>query len=402
MAFAGSVRVPVPGMSIEGGVNGWSQVGARKFEAAGHVTACIAGLKPFCIGAEGMVGSRGMSACGSFAGLHPGGGLLWGHWPTVWLVDGCKPSRFWEVYTAKASADRVTFKLAKGEKVKQLKIPGTGGAPDIRITGPGGEVLSTAGTTYARTTHLVALRQDEGKVTWAGVTDGKPGTYTIERLPGSVPIGRLGQSRAGYDTDFTARVTGKGAVRTLHYDARKIGGQTVTFVERGAVESKILKTVHGGRGSFRFRPAPGGATARRIVALASVDGAPIPAQTLARYSVARVPKTARPGRVSLTRRGGSLIVRWTKAAGAVRYGIKLKGGNAKSRTATVPAGRRSVVLKNVPLTYGGAVSVSARGVAGDWGKPRTATFKRRRLPFTVLQTNSRNEKKASSVSGGRR
>ena len=278
-AFAGGVRIPVPGMSIEGGVNGWSQVGARKFEAAGHVNACIAGLKPFCIGAEGMVGSRGMSACGSFAGLHPGGGLLWGHWPTVWPIDGCKPSRFWEVFTAKASADRVTFKVARGEKVKQLKIPGTGGAPDIKITAPGGEVLSTAGTTYARTAHMVALRQDGGEVTWAGVKDGRPGTYTIERLPGSVPIGRLGQTRPGYDTDFTARVTGKGAVRTLHYDARRKAGQTVTFVERGGVESKILRTVHGGRGSFRFRPAPGGATARRIVALASIDGAPIPEQT---------------------------------------------------------------------------------------------------------------------------
>ena len=74
------------------------QVGARKFELAGRVNACIAGLKPFCIGAEGMVGSRGMSACGSFAGLHPGGGLLWGHWPTVWLIDGCKPSRLGEVH----------------------------------------------------------------------------------------------------------------------------------------------------------------------------------------------------------------------------------------------------------------------------------------------------------------
>ncbi len=72
----------------------------------------------------------------------------------------------------------------------------------------------------------------------------------------------------------------------------------------------------------------------------------------------------------------------------------LKGGNAKSRTATVPAGRRSFVLKNVPLTYGGTVAVSAKGASGDWGKPRTATFKRRSLPFTVLQTNSRNEKKA--------
>ena len=38
--------------------------------------------------------------------------------------------------------------------------------------------------------------------------------------------------------------------------------------------------------------------------------------------------------------------------------------------------------------------VSAQGLSGDWGKARTATFKRRKLPFTVLQTNSRNEKKA--------
>jgi hypothetical protein len=318
---------------------------------------------------------------------------LWGHWPTVWLIDGCKPSRFWEVFTgARAAADRLTFKVAKGESVKQLKIPGTGGAPDIKITAPGGEVLSTAGTTYARTAHMVALRQPEGNVTWAGVDHGKPGTYTIERLPGSVPIGRLGLTRPGYDTNFSASVTGKGALRTLHYDARKNAGQKVTFVERGGIETKILRTVKGGRGSFRFRPAVGGSTARRIVALATIDGAPIPEQVLAHYNVAAIPKPGKPGRVKLVRRGTSLIVSWTKVKAAKRYGIKLKGGNAKSRTYHAGAGRRSLTVKNVPLTYGGTVSVSAQGLLGDWGKPRTAKYKRRRQPFTVVQTNSSNEK----------
>ena len=394
-AFAGGVRIPVPGMSIEGGVSGWSQVAARKFEAEGHVSACIAGLKPFCIGAQGMVGSRGMSACGSFAGLHPGGGLLWGHWPTVWPIDGCKPSRFWEQYTASASADRVTFKVAKGEKVKQFKLPGKGGAPSIKMTGPGGETLTTAGTTYARTAHMVAVRQDGGQATYGGVKDGKPGTYVITRLPGSVALGRLAASRPGYDNDFSARVTGKGAVRTLHYDARRKGGKKVTFVERGGIGIKILKTVTGGRGSFRFRPAFGPATSRRIVALASLDGSPIPAQTLAHYRVKRIPKTGRPRHVRLRRKGTTLIVRWTKATGATRYGIKLKGGNAKSRTYKVAARRRSLRLKNVPLTYGGTVAVSAQGVLGDWAKPRTARYKRRKAPFTALQSKARNERLAA-------
>ena len=135
--------------------------------------------------------------------------------------------------------------------------------------------------------------------------------------------------------------------------------------------------MRGGRGSFTFRPSPGGSTARRIVALASIDGVPIPEQTLARYTVPRIPKAGRPGRVSVTRAGTSLSVRWTSAAGATRYGILLKSGNAASRTVRVGASRRSVVLKNVPTTYGGSVAVSARGAAGDWGKPRTATFQRR-------------------------
>ena len=274
-----------------------------------------------------------MSACGSFAGLHPGGGLLWGRWPTVWPIDGCKPSRFWEVYTASASADRLSFKVAKGEKVKQMKIPGRGGAPNIQITAPGGEVLSTAGTTYARTKHMVAVRQDGGDVTWAGVKDGKPGTYTITRLPGSVAMGRLGASRPGYDTDFSARVTGKGAVRTLHYDARKKGGQKVTFVERGGVVTKILKTVGGGRGSFRFRPAFGTATARRIVALATVDGAPIPEQVVAHYKVKAIPKTGKPRRVKLSRKGSALIVRWTKATGAKRTASSSRAAT-RSRAST--------------------------------------------------------------------
>jgi hypothetical protein len=44
-AFGGSVRVVVPGMSIEGGIAGEASLATKRFSLEGHVEACVAGLK---------------------------------------------------------------------------------------------------------------------------------------------------------------------------------------------------------------------------------------------------------------------------------------------------------------------------------------------------------------------
>ena len=131
-----------------------------------------------------------------------------------------------------------------------------------------------------------------------------------------------------------------------------------------------LITSTGGTGTVQFTPAPGGPGTRTIVAIATVDGSPIRSQTLTHFHFVGTVKTGRPGEVTVQRMGGSLLVRWTAAPGATGYGVLLTRSDGAQQRFTVAASRRSLKIGHFPQTFGGHVSVSARGVLGDWGAAR--------------------------------
>lgn len=424
VAFGGSVRVVLPGLSVEGGLNGWVEIDARRFSLGGSAQACIAGFRFACIGAQVLVGSRGVSACGNIGGkrqkdgsfkggLNPGAGLLWADpWPTIWLIDGCKPSRFWTVSSrtrAKAAQDapgELSFTVTKGETAKNLRIAGAGGAPMVRITGPGGQSLEISGDANVQDKALAGLRQPEGNVTWAGVDNGPTGRYRIEPLPGSVPITGLEATRPDYSSAYKASVRATGpsqevlgaraaatGTRTLQYDTGRPAGQVVTFVEQGADVNQIIGTSRGGKGTLRFTPAPGRAISRRIVAQATIDGVPIPEQVVTRYRVGATTTPKPAASVTARRRGTGVRVGWAPVAGARAYSVTLKSANGPSRTRRVSAGRRALTIPGVPRDYAGTVTVAAQDALGRWGKPRTARFARRNRPFTALQSTARNQRR---------
>ncbi len=424
VAFGGSVRVVLPGLSVEGGLNGWVEIDARRFSLGGSAQACIAGFRFACIGAQVLVGSRGVSACGNIGGkrqkdgsfkggLNPGAGLLWSDpWPTIWLIDGCKPSRFWTVSSrprakaAQGPADQVRFTVTKGETVKNLRIAGAGGAPKVRITGPGGQRLDIDGDTNVQDKALAGLRQPEGNVTWAGVDAGPTGEYRIEPLPGSVPITGLEATRPDYSSAYTASVrttapsqevlgarAAATGTRTLRYDTGRPAGQVVTFVEQGADVNRIIGTSRGGKGTLRFTPAPGRAISRRIVAQATIDGVPIPEQVVARYRVAATTTAKRAASLTVRRRGSGVRVGWAPVAGARAYSVTVKPANGPSRARRVGAGVRALTIGRVPRDYAGTVTVAAQDALGRWGKPRSARFTRRNRPFTALQSRARNQRR---------
>ena len=395
-AFGGRTRVNAFLITIEGGISGWFRFKSGKFQLGGFVRACLNLPKPFnflCRGGSAYVGSRGMSACVEALGLDVGAGYRWGEaFPILMLRNNCKHSPFWERNTARASATSDSFTIARGEKNKQVMVRGAGGAsPAIEVRSPTGEVVSTAGNPLQNGKTMSVLRLEKG-ATYIGVENGRPGRYTIKTLPGSAELGRVATTRPGYDTNFKARVVGKGAVRTLVYDARKRGGQRVTFVERGSRVARELKTVRGGKGKFRFRPAVAPGRARRIVAVSTLNGYAIPDQTLARFRAPAIPRTGRPRKLRVRRKGTVLRVRWSKARGAKRYGVALRLSNGQMRTYTLSARRRGLRIRRVPRTLGGRVEVSAQGVLLDWGRVRSKRFKRLAVPFTVVQTGRSNEK----------
>jgi hypothetical protein len=167
----------------------------------------------------------------------------------------------------------------------------------------------------------------------------------------------------------------------------------VTFYEQGTNITHPLVTSAGGRGTVRFTPAPGAGGTREIIAKATVDGTPIPDQTLARFHFRGTPKAGSPGHVTVQRKKAKLLIDWTAATGAARYGVLITSSDGTQRRYTVSKSHRSLSV-GYPLTQGGRVSVSARGALGDWGPARKSkVFKAVKAARSILLT----KKHASTI-----
>ena len=398
VSLGGAVRIPAPGFAINAGITGEMAVGRGLFDFHGYAEACIAGLACL-VRADGWVTSTGVVVCGSIAGeLHPGAGYRWGDaWPTIWLVDGCKPSRYWVNVRQQAlglgpfgAAATSTFTVARGERTKNVRIEGAGGGPRIEVRGPRGELVSTASGDYARGPTIRILRQDGGKVTWIGVENALPGSYTVTTLPGSVPIAGLAATRPVND-HVRATVTGAGSTRLLRYDVARVPGRVVTFFERGGGTFRRLGSTAGGAGRMRFTPGLGIPGMRQVVAQVRLDGIPAPDRLLGRFRVEAPPRAGRPARVALRRSGGAVNVVWGAAKNAERYLVVLRLRSGAQQVVRVPGGRRSVRLGGVPATQSGTVTVRAVARTGVPGPPAAGRFAARRAlpspvrPFTELR-----------------
>lgn len=405
LSIGGNVRLEEPGFTLYGSVGGEMMISRGLFQFYGGIQACIADISIACLGAGGWVGSVGMVACVTIGPWNPGAGYRWGDSsPRVFFGafgDGCKPSRYWTVFpshaplAARAAArGSLTFMLARGETSKSVRIGGIGGAPKVLVRAPGGETLIADGTTFQHSRTIASVREPETDSIYLDVVHGRAGTYTVTALPGSASLNGLSATRAGYDTSFRARVTGRGARRVLVYDARRKGGQRVRFFEKGPTTFHLIGSSTGGDGRIRFTPKPGHGGVRSILAVATLDGTPIPDQTLTHFRVATTPNAGRPARVTLRRKGSALVVRWTGASGAARYGVVLKGTGGTLRVFTRGPRSRALVVHGFPATQGVQATVTAQNVLGAWGRPRSSRALRAlRKPLTVLQTGSKTKKK---------
>jgi hypothetical protein len=394
VAAGGSARFVLPGMTLNAGIDGEMSVGRALFSFHGFAEACIAGIACL-VRADAWVTSTGVVVCGSIAGeLHPGAGIRWGEaWPDIWLVDGCKPSRYWVDVRSNRFAlapfvgdTTTTFTVRRGERTKNVRLDGVGGAPRIEVRGPGGELVSTAAGDFATGRTIRILRQDGGRVTWIGVQNAASGMYTVTTLPGSVGIARLAATRL-QDEHVRVTLAAKDSARLIRYDVARVPGRRVTFFERGGSSYQRLGSVAGGRGTLRFSPAAGSGGRREILARVELDGVPAPDHVVARYRLQSPKRLTRPSVLRLRRSATSVVASWKRVPGAVRYGVVLGLGGGLRRAAQVASSQTRIRLGEVPSTQGGTVTVRALSAAGAWGPPATASFtapRRRASAFRPL------------------
>ncbi|WCB91462.1 hypothetical protein DSM104299_00133 [Baekduia alba] len=377
VAFGGGVNISVLDViSVEGGVDGRFNFENGRFNLAGHIRACIADV--ICAGAVANLSSRGVGGCVELGPLNVGGGVQWDG-PTIklWPFDGCKWSRFAEsdvfgVASAAEAGAPLKVKVAKGDRSTAIELDGAGGAPRVRVTGPGGtDAVSTGVAGLTTTARARIMRSETLKRTVVGLVDPVPGTYVITPLEGSPAIAKVLKAEDQPPAKATAVVRGAGTTRYLTYDVARRPDQVVTFVEHSAQGPReIGRVAGGGRGTLRFTTAPGRGT-RTVQAQFELAGLAAETLTIARFTPPS-PRLGRPRAVTVRRSGSALRVSWAAVPEATRYELVTTLGDGTQRL--VRTGARRATVRGVARTLGGTVRVRAADAVRQ-GPSRTARFR---------------------------
>ena len=282
--------------------------------------------------------------------------------PIVWPFDGCKWSRFKvDVRPSIAAASQRTIVVRRGEPDPALKIFGTGAAPLVHVSGPGGQSLDSTSSGFDHTPggQIRILRYEGIKedFTVVGLENARPGTYTVSAMPSSVPFTTVASATDPPDAKVTAHVGGSGERRTLAYDVRNRPGQTVTFWDssRGGAAHPIGH-VRGGSGALHFTAAPGDKR-RTIYAQFTLDGMAAERINVASYEPPAA-TLATPGHLRASRAKTRVTVSWTPVADAAAYEVTLTDGLTGYQRFVRTRSHR-LTLTRIPLTAGGTVAVRA-------------------------------------------
>jgi hypothetical protein len=312
------------------------------------------------------ISSAGIGACMSVdvlgALITVGAGVTFDPFDIKLYGEGCRWSRFEDrgVFDGNAAAAQagdgsLTVRIKKGDRGRSIRLDGVDGAPHVRVTAPGGQVLESAAAGLALTKAIRIISLEKVEQTVVGLAEPKPGIYKIELLPGSARIAKVSESEDPGPPRNSARVRGTGARRTLEYDIARRDDQKVNFVEVAARGKRPLCTVSGGRGKLDFTLPPG-SDRRRTEAQFELAGIGAETRTAAAFS-APSPHLGKPGRATVRRRAGKLLVRWTRVAQAERYEVVTTLADGAQRITRTR--RPSVTLARVPASSSGEVRVSA-------------------------------------------
>jgi hypothetical protein len=369
-------------IDISGRVDGEFNGANGRFQIKGDIHGCVVDV--VCAGVVAVISSRGLGGCLTIpfptGDLNVGGGVQYSPFHLfLWPFDGCRWSPFVQsdIFSAQdaraaATGAPIPVRIKRGDRSRAIRLDGTDGAPSVRVTTPSGDVLdSTPQSGLAHDAAIRILRGEKAKITVVGLVNPKPGTYTIELLPGSPGIKMMSQASDQPRAHITASVRGRGYRRTLVYNVRRRTAQRVTFVEQTHTGARAIGTVvGGGRGRISFSPAPG-FDHRTVVAEFELAGMPAENITVAGFTPVS-PRLGRPSRLRVSRHGATLRVSWRPVPGATRYEIVARlsvGGEriVRSRGATAS-------LSRVARYDGGPISVRAIATL-RLGPPATAKLR---------------------------
>lgn len=392
--LGGGFEFDPPLLKITGSMLGFVDPAQSAFNLQGQVSACLRDsihvsvgpigfdVKP-CFSTGAIVSSKGIGFCGTIPVPTPFGGVIpvqvtvgykWGDSGPGFGWFSCdfgsyqvNPTREVDggggASGARAAAAAPGFSLPSGVPAASVRVTGTGGPPDVVLSGPGGRTIST--TNPPSSTDVIVIRIPAADETLIELRKPAAGQWSVAAAPGSPAISAVAIARALPAPAIHATVTGHGSTRTLTYRLTIVPGRAVTFSERGLGVYHVLGPARGARGRIMFVPASGVAGRRQIVAEITQDGTPVRDIAVTSYAAPAPARLRAPRRLRVSHTGTRLVVNWAAVGGAWRYAVNvvLAGG----RRELLLARHAQVVFVGIPPTGRGGVTVTAIGADGRRG-----------------------------------
>ncbi len=248
-----------------------------------------------------------------------------------------------------AAGESETFDLPEGTQGQELRITSPTGSPAVRITGPGGQSYTTPAaprqiaSVPGQFIAAIAPNPDQLLIL---LKHPKGGTWTIQALPGSGPLGKLETAEDVAPAAVSVHVhRGRGRGYALGYRiSHHVPGTKVRFVERGRDSTHVLGTVSSATGTLRFAPAEALSRSRQIFAyLLNGEGVEVRALPVGRYTA---PGPFRPGRarVKIARRRNTAVATWSSVPGARTYRVTVHGSDGRLETHILRSSVHSVLI----------------------------------------------------------
>jgi hypothetical protein len=379
----GSVDINLDVAELRAGINSFIDLPRKEFSAEVKGDLFVAGYD--VAGADSVISSKGVAACGSILGGHVGFAYPWGGSVDIIGpgVGGCDVSGYAVQPLADVAAGHSApagVAVAPRTLYEDIAATGSGGPPTVVLRSPSGRQITPASFGTQQGAAAVALEVQRNSTTYVMIPRPMAGTWTVTAAPGSQPITLVRAARGFARPHVVARVTGHGHDRGLSYRVPARPGLGITFAEQARGVYHVLGDARGARGTFRFSPADGPAGERTILAIVSEGGTPRERLAIARYSA---PGPLSPGRVRAVRlfvRGRRFVLSFGSAANADRYLVRLTASDGRHLVRLIGRAHR---ISLPALGYGDTLTVTVTGVSST-GRRGVAVHKRATWTSRVL------------------
>jgi hypothetical protein len=274
----------------------------------------------------------------------------------------------------RTAASGYTIHVDPNTGTEVVGLQGSGGAPQVTLTGPGGQEVHAITDGIAVSKYGLSVRQLATGQTLIEIPKAAAGDWTLQSAPGSPPIKTVEVAKKLPEPRITAHVSGRGSKRKLHYTLTAQPGLTVKFVEEVDGGATPIGTARASHGTLSFEPSLGSVKARTISAQIIRSGQLTAIEPVARYTPGKL-RPGRPSRIQVRRSHGGWVISFKPGSDTTEHLVTVHLADGAQLLFAV-TGKRHAVTIGASLDRSRPTGVQIVGLRGSLRGPAATVVSR--------------------------